>query len=102
MQSNRPACSCQNCLSGIGILVFWRYQRTDKGLRKDKVKKSVEAKKYRIPDNIPSPKEELYKLIPDHQQIEGAKRIAPHMDIKNNTSVSFQVFVTGIQRLIEK
>ena len=73
-----------------------------KAYGKTKLKNLSKQKKYRIPDNIPSPKEELYKLIPDHQQIEGAKRIAPHMDIKNNTSVSFQVFVTGIQRLIEK
>lgn len=66
---------------------------------KTKLKKISGQKKYRTPDNIPSPKEELYKLIPEHQQIEGAKRIAPFMDIERNTSVSFQVFVKGIRRL---
>lgn len=30
-------------------------------------------KKYRIPDDIPSPKGELYKLVPEHQQIEARK-----------------------------
>lgn len=57
-------------------------------------------KKYRVPDQIPSPKEALYKLIPEHQQIEGARRIAPHMDIEHNTSVSFQMFVSGIRRFV--
>ncbi len=41
-------------------------------------------------------------IIPEHQQIEGAKRIALYMDIENNTSVSFQFFVSGVQRLAEQ
>lgn len=56
-------------------------------------------KKYRIPDNIPSPKEELYRLIPEHQQIAGAKLVAPHMDVERNTSESFCQFVSGVRRL---
>lgn len=74
----------------------------EKAYGKNKLKNLSKQKKYRIPDNIPSPKEELYKLIPEHQQIEGAKRIAPYMDIENNTSVSFQFFVSGVQRLAEQ
>lgn len=55
--------------------------------------------KYRIPDNIPNPKEALKRLIPRHQQITGAKMISEHMSIENNTSKSFQCFVTGIRKL---
>ena len=66
---------------------------------KPKLKNLSKQKKYCVPDEIPSPKEELYKLIPEHQQIEGARRIAPHMDIENNTSVSFRFFVKGVQCL---
>lgn len=55
--------------------------------------------KYRVPDAIVSPKQELKKIIPQHQQIDGAKRIAKYMDISRNTSRSFQVFVEGIQRI---
>lgn len=66
---------------------------------KPKLKNLSKQKKYRVPDEIPSPKEELYKLIPEHQQIEGARRIAPNMDIENNTSVSFRFFVKGVQCL---
>ncbi len=65
-----------------------------------KLTKMMAQKKYRVPDAIPSPKEELYRLIPQHQQIEGAKRIAPCMDIERNTSVSFQAFIEGVHRLI--
>ena len=59
----------------------------------------IGKKKFRVPDAIPDPKEELYRLIPEHQQISGAKRVAPHMDIERNTSASFQQFVRGVRRL---
>lgn len=55
--------------------------------------------KYRIPDAIVNPKEELRWLLPEHQQIAGARRIAPIIDIGNNSSVSFQMFVNGVRKL---
>ena len=64
-----------------------------------KLKEISQKKKFRIPDAIPSPKEELYRLIPEHQQIAGAKLVSPHMNIENNTSVSFNYFVSGVLRL---
>ena len=62
----------------------------------------AKKKKYRIPDKIPTPKEELYRLIPEHQPILGARRVAPYMSISDNKSVSFNYFVSGIRRLIEE
>ncbi len=57
---------------------------------------------YRIPDSIPRPKEQLLRLIPNHEQINGAKLIGSFMDIDNNTSESFRCFVSGICRLAEE
>ncbi len=57
--------------------------------------------KYRIPDRISFPKEELRKILPEYQQISSAKRIAPFMDVEHNTSVSFQQFVKGVKRIAE-
>lgn len=54
--------------------------------------------KYRVPDAIVNPKAELRRLLPEHQQIAGARRIAPIIDIDNNSSVSFQVFVNGVKK----
>lgn len=59
-------------------------------------------KKYRNPDQIENPKQELKKLIPQMGQIEGAQRIAPYMNVANNTSYSFNVFVQGVQRLCKE
>lgn len=64
-----------------------------------KQREVIGKKKFRVPDAIPDPKEELYRLIPEHQQISGAKRVAPHMDIERNTSASVQQFVRGVRRL---
>lgn len=55
-------------------------------------------RKYRNPDAIGNPKEELRKLFPKHQQIDGARRIAVHMDINHNSSASFNIFVSGVRR----
>lgn len=56
--------------------------------------------KYREPDKIVNPKYELKRYLPQMGQIEGARKIAPYMDIENNTSYSFGVFVRGVQALI--
>lgn len=56
-------------------------------------------KKYRVPDQIENPKHELKRYLPDMGQIDGARRIAPHMDIAANTSYSFRVFTQGILAL---
>lgn len=64
----------------------------------EKVAAISRQSKYRIPDRIPNPKEELCRLLPEHQQINGAKRVAPFMEPGRNTSVSFQFFVEGVRR----
>ena len=58
-----------------------------------------EKRKYRIPDAIENPKEELKRLVPKHQQISGARMIASHMDPCINTSQSFNALVHGIKRI---
>ena len=45
---------------------------------------------------------ELQKLLPEHQQIEGAKRISQYIDIQRNTSVSFQVFCRVCKKCVNK
>lgn len=58
-----------------------------------------QKEKYRNPDSIVSPKAELRRLIPEHKQIEGARNLAPNMDIEHNRSRSFNVFVEGVRRM---
>lgn len=69
--------------------------------RKPKLRELANKRKYRVPDAIPTPKEELRKLLPGHQQIEGAKTVAPYMNIECNTSESFRQFVRGVKKIAE-
>lgn len=57
-------------------------------------------RKYRNPDSIISPKHELKGFIPELEQISGAKKIAPFIDVSHNTSTSFNAFLAGIKKLI--
>ena len=57
--------------------------------------------KYRDPDKMRNVKAELRKLIPAYQPLSGAKSIAKYMDINNNTSRSFQVFVNGVRKVCQ-
>lgn len=66
------------------------------------VEKLSQKRKYRIPDSIGNPKEELQKLFPKHQQLDGARRIAVHMDINHNRSASFNAFVSGVKKFAER
>lgn len=68
------------------------------GLEKKRI---VNKKKYRFPDEIAYPKQELNRLLGQSGQIKRAKTIAPFMKIEQNRSYSFRVFREGIKRLCE-
>jgi len=55
--------------------------------------------KYREPDSLGNAKQELKRIIPAYSQISGAKSIAPHMDISQNKSHCFYLFVEGVKKL---
>jgi len=55
---------------------------------------------YRNPDAVVNAKQELRKLVPAYQPINGSITIAQFMDISKNKSHSFNVFINGIEKLI--
>ncbi|GBU20397.1 hypothetical protein R80B4_00274 [Fibrobacteres bacterium R8-0-B4] len=70
---------------GLGISDIVRYQR---------------KAKYRDPDSIINPSDELEKLTNgQYQHIMGSRSIAPHLSLDNNTSRSFNVLISGIKKL---
>jgi len=56
--------------------------------------------KYRDPDRLANPSEELKKLAPDYQKVSGSRAIGPLLDINNNQSNSFNALVNGVRRLL--
>lgn len=58
--------------------------------------------RFRNPDSLANPKQELKKLVPAYQQISGSIAIAHYMNITKNKSHSFNIFVTGIRKLVQE
>lgn len=57
--------------------------------------------KFRNPDALRNPSEEVTKLIPTYQKRSGARRVAEHMTPERNVSRSFQVFERSVKALAE-
>ena len=54
-----------------------------------------------MPDALGNPVQELERLTnQEYQKVSGSRAIDPYLDIENNRSHSFQVFVSGVKRLI--
>lgn len=49
------------------------------------------------PDNVVKPSRRLADILGSYQKVSGAKAVAPHMDLKRNTSVSFNVFLSKVE-----
>jgi hypothetical protein len=65
------------------------------------IAKRQEQAKYRTPDRLTNAEQELRRLTPRYQKIDGSRRIAPFMSIRDNKSHSFGVLIDGIRRLVE-
>ncbi len=78
-------------------------QAVERGLKLSGVARRQENSKFRTPDALIKPSQELIKLTGKrYQKISGSRSIAPHLDPNNNKSKSFNVLVTGIKRLVNQ
>ncbi|MBD2139129.1 DUF4276 family protein [Anabaena sp. FACHB-1237] len=56
-------------------------------------------KKFRNPDNLQSPSQELKSLVPEYQKINVSRIIAPYLNIENTRSPSFYYFISAIKKV---
>jgi Domain of unknown function (DUF4276) len=64
------------------------------------VAEHLNKEKFRAPDKLVRPVEELRSLVPEYQKVDGARRVGPLLDPSRNTSHSFQAFWSGLERLV--
>ncbi len=57
--------------------------------------------KYRDPDRLGNPSQELKKLAPGYQKVSGSRAIAQFMSLENNHSKSFNTLISGVRRILE-
>ena len=70
----------------------------EKGLNLSGLAKMQENKRYRDPDRLGGPANELTRLTKGlYQKISGSRAIAPHLDLEKNKSHSFRILVDGIR-----
>lgn len=63
------------------------------------ITKYQNKRRFQNPDNLVNAKEELKKIVPNYQEISGARAISPLLDLNCNRSHSFKVFLKGIRHL---
>jgi hypothetical protein len=56
-------------------------------------------KRFRDPDSIDKPSLILEKLIPTFQKLSGARRMGVRIRPESNTSKSFAIFISGVERV---
>ncbi|MBF0621368.1 MAG: DUF4276 family protein [Magnetococcales bacterium] len=72
----------------------------EKGMAINGLSKMQNKRKYRTPDRLGNPVQELTRIATEYQKIAGSRAIGPHMDLENNCSTSFNTFVSGVRRVI--
>lgn len=79
-------------------------QAVARAFGKETLSKSQQTRKFKNPDELSNPVQELEKLLEGlvdggYQKISGSRKIAPFMDIENNRSTSFNQLVSGIRKM---
>lgn len=74
------------------------------GLGLSGIAKKQNSKKYRIPDEIEKPSDELKNFSKVHySKVLGAKQISPHLKLDgSNRSTSFNQLIMGIKKALQK
>jgi hypothetical protein len=72
----------------------------EKGLGIKGLKRHQQGKKFRAPDALGNPSEELIKITNNkYYKISGSRLIAPHLSLTSNKSTSFNVLLSGLKKL---
>lgn len=75
----------------------------ERGLKLSGVASRQEKSKFRTPDTLANPVQELTRLTENrYQKVSGSREIALHLDPDNNKSKSFNNLVAGIRRLVKQ
>ncbi len=69
---------------------------------RESVLRNLRGARFRNPDSVVQPAKALADLIPNFQKRQGARSMAQVISRDNNRSRSFQVFINGVQKLLEE
>ncbi|MBI5556292.1 MAG: DUF4276 family protein [Deltaproteobacteria bacterium] len=74
----------------------------EQGLGFKGLKEQQQGKKFRNPDTLGNPAEELFRLTRNtYDKVVGSRAIAPYLSLEANCSKSFRVLLSGIKNLVK-
>ena len=75
----------------------------EKGLKLKGVARQQVSRKFRNPDQLVNPVQEITQLTGErYQKISGSRAIGPHLHLTENRSKSFLALVSGVKRLVDE
>lgn len=71
-----------------------------KAYDKPEVAKMQRRARFRDPDCLEKPSDDLERLLGGYSKMEGARTISQHLHLETNLSASFNTFVAGVRRIV--
>ena len=103
VEAGKPQTLIRIACRELESFYFGDLSAVEKGLGLANISKHQRKSKYRDPDAIINPSGELEKLTGGtYQHIMGSRCIAPFLSLENNKSHSFNVLISGVQKLFRQ
>ncbi|MEL6711239.1 MAG: DUF4276 family protein [Pseudomonadota bacterium] len=96
-QAGKPAALVRIVCQELESFYLGDLAAVAQGFAMPKLTKQQSKKKYRDPDRLQKPSDELKRLVPEYQKISGSRKIGPHLQLTGNLSNSFNALVRGLQ-----
>jgi len=101
-QSNKPDSLVRIACRELESWYLADLKAVEQGLNISGLIKQQNNKKYRAPDYLQSPSIELKKLTKNqYQKVSGSRKIGTHLNLTNQRSKSFRVFIEGIRKILD-
>lgn len=102
-QAKRPNTIVRIACQELESWYFGDLAAVETGLGLTRLREQATKAKYRNPDLIGNPAQELKSITHQkYSKIAGSRAIGPHLQLQNNTSHSFNVFLKGISKALNQ
>jgi hypothetical protein len=99
--ANKPKALVRIAIHEIESWYLGDLAAVEAGLGVSNLAKKQGSRKFREPDKLANPTQELRRLTSDrYQKVSGSRDIGIHLSIENNRSQSFRKFISGVKNII--
>jgi len=100
-EAHKPEALVRVACHELESFYFGDLSAVERGLNIRNIESQRNRERYRVPDDLVNPKDELARLTKGgYQEIAGSRSIAPLLSLENNTSHSFNTLLSGVRRIL--